>query len=32
MKALFDDQFYEGPEGEQKPEFPEIDEELELGK
>ncbi|KAF2896128.1 hypothetical protein ILUMI_10041 [Ignelater luminosus] len=30
MKALFDDQFYEGPEGEQKPEFPELDEELEL--
>lgn len=32
MKELFNDQFYEGPEGDQKPQFPTIDEELEIGK
>lgn len=32
MHALFNDEFYKEPEGEQKPEFPDIDQELELGK
>lgn len=31
MQSLFNDEFYAGPEGEQKPEFPDLDEELELG-
>lgn len=31
MQSLFDDEFYEGAEGDQKPEFPDLDEELELG-
>lgn len=30
MHALFNDEFYKEPEGEQKPEFPDIDQELEL--
>ncbi|XP_050296481.1 protein KRI1 homolog [Anthonomus grandis grandis] len=30
MQALFNDDFYEGPETDQKPEFPDIDEELEI--
>ncbi|XP_066249322.1 protein KRI1 homolog [Euwallacea similis] len=30
MQELFDEQFYEGPESDQKPLFPEIDEELEI--
>lgn len=32
MKELFNDEFYEGPEGDQKPQFPTIDEELEIGE
>lgn len=32
MKELFNDEFYQGPEGDQKPQFPTIDEELEIGK
>lgn len=32
MKALFDDEFYQGHETDQKPEFPDIDEELEIGE
>lgn len=32
MQSLFNDEFYQGPEEEQKPEFPDIDEDLELGK
>lgn len=31
MNSLFNDEFYEGTEGDQKPEFPDLDEELELG-
>lgn len=31
MRALFNDEFYEGPEMDQKPEFPDIDRELEIG-
>lgn len=31
MQSLFNDSFYQGPEEEQKPEFPDIDEELEIG-
>lgn len=31
MQSLFNDEFYGGPEEEQKPEFPDIDEELEIG-
>lgn len=31
MHALFNDEFYEGPEMDQKPEFPDIDRELEIG-
>lgn len=31
MQALFNNEFYEGPEEDQKPEFPDIDEELEIG-
>lgn len=31
MQSLFNDEFYEGPEDDQKPEFPDLDEELELG-
>ncbi|XP_018567968.1 protein KRI1 homolog [Anoplophora glabripennis] len=30
MQALFNDNYYQGPEEEQKPVFPEIDEELEI--
>lgn len=30
MNELFDDNFYQGPEGDQKPEFPDLDEELEI--
>ncbi|EFA06706.1 protein KRI1 homolog [Tribolium castaneum] len=30
MQNLFNDEFYQGPEGEQKPEFPELDELLEI--
>lgn len=32
MQALFNDEFYKGAEEEYKPEFPELDEELEIGK
>lgn len=32
MQALFDDEFYRAPEDDQKPEFPDLDEELEIGK
>lgn len=32
MQALFNNEFYEGAEDEQKPEFPDLDEELEIGK
>lgn len=32
MQSLFNDEFYQQEEGDQKPEFPEIDEELEIGK
>lgn len=32
MQALFNDEFYAGPEGDKKPEFPDLDEELEIGK
>lgn len=31
MRNLFSDDFYAAPEGDQKPEFPELDAELELG-
>lgn len=31
MQSLFNDEFYSGPEGDQKPEFPDLDEELEIG-
>lgn len=31
MQELFDGEFYQGPEDDQKPEFKDIDEELELG-
>lgn len=31
MQALFNEEFYQGAEGDQKPEFPELDEYLELG-
>lgn len=31
MQSLFSDEFYQGPEGDQKPEFPDLDEELEIG-
>lgn len=31
MQSLFNDEFYQEPEEEQKPEFPDLDEELELG-
>lgn len=30
MQAMFNDDFYAGPEGDQKPEFPDIDQELEV--
>lgn len=30
MRGLFNEDFYQGPEGEQKPEFPDLDEELEI--
>ncbi|CAH0551416.1 unnamed protein product [Brassicogethes aeneus] len=30
MQALFDNEFYEGAEDDQKPEFPDLDEELEI--
>ncbi|CAH1113712.1 unnamed protein product [Psylliodes chrysocephalus] len=30
MQALFDDEFYRAPEDDQKPEFPDLDEELEI--
>ncbi|CAH1976235.1 unnamed protein product [Acanthoscelides obtectus] len=30
MQALFNDEFYQGPEGDQKPQFPDLDEELEI--
>nr|CAH7759204.1 unnamed protein product [Callosobruchus chinensis] len=30
MQALFNDEFYQGPEEEQKPQFPDLDEELEI--
>lgn len=30
MQELFNDEYYEGHEGEQKPEFPDLDEELQL--
>jgi len=31
MKQLFDDTYYEAPADEEKPEFPELDDELEIG-
>lgn len=31
MHNLFSDEFYALPDGDQKPEFPELDKELELG-
>lgn len=31
MRALFDDKFYGGAEEEQKPEFPDVDEDLNIG-
>lgn len=31
MQSLFNDEFYGQPEDDQKPEFPDLDEELELG-
>lgn len=30
MQEIFNDDFYVGPEGDQKPEFPDIDQELEV--
>jgi protein KRI1 len=32
MQSLFNDEFYEGAEEDQKPEFPELDEYLEIGE
>lgn len=32
MQNLFNEEYYAGPEGDQKPEFPELDEELDIGK